>query len=165
MAMETDQYLEDSKIWKFYLKDKPDEVYAYTIVKEIKDAFMSQRNMDKLRIEKDVVDEFEFGMFTNKHRGAMLSMVPIGIGIFGQVMNVALTYDEEDELNELGHKLDDEMEQIFRTLVEYPIKDKYRESIDYLLTTAVNKRMSNGDSMLVSTFNMVAGMTELFPTF
>ena len=165
MAMETDQYLEDSKIWKFYLKDKPDEVYAYTIVKEIKDAFMSQRNMDKLRIEKDVVDEFEFGMFTNKHRGAMLSMVPIGIGIFGQVMNVALTYDEEDELNELGHKLDDEMEQIFRTLVEYPIKDKYRESIDYLLTTAVNKRMSNGDSMLVSTFNMIAGMTELFPTF
>lgn len=165
MAMETDQYLEDSKIWKFYLKDKPDEVYAYTIVKEIKDAFMSQRNMDKLRIEKSVVDEFEFGMFTNKHRGAMLSMVPIGIGIFGQAMNVALTYDEEDELNELGHKLDDEMEQIFRTLVEYPIKDKYRESIDYLLTTAVNKRMSNGDSILVSTFNMVAGMTELFPTF
>lgn len=157
-------YLDDVKVWIFYIKSKPDVVYAYTTVKEYKDKFLEIRNPDYFHIEKVIMDELEFSMFMNKFRTTKLEKVPLGCGIKrGEYVEVIMTMEEENACNTLGYQLDHKMEDLYRSLVLHSgIKSKYTKVVEYLVNTGYELELTPGNFQTTSRFNMLFAFTTLF---
>ena len=158
------ELLDEYKVWIFYLKSKPDAIYAYTTVKEYKDEFLKIRDPKCFHIEKIIMDELEFSMFTNQYRESMLNKIPLGCGIKpGEYVNVILTMEEEDACNTLGSQLENQMQDIYRSLVLHSgIKSKYTKAVEYLVDTGYNLEVSPGNYQFTSRFNMLFAFTTLF---
>lgn len=156
--------LEEIKVWIFYLKSKPDSIYAYTSVKEYKDKFLQVRNPKCFHVEKVIMDELEFSMFTNQYRRTMLVETPLGCGIKkGEYVNVILTMEEEDACNVLGNQLDHKIDDLYRSLVLHlNLKSKYTKAIEYLVDTTYDLELSPGNIQRTSRFNMLFAFTTLF---
>lgn len=148
------------KVWIFYLKNKPNQVYAYTSNKEYKNQFLKTRNPKCFKVEKITMDEFEFSMFANANRKQMLMSSRIGIGSDEkQYADVIMTYHEEDELEHHFNTLSYDMENLYRELVLHSsLKKKYKDIIEYLVDTSYPS--TTGQE--ISRYNSLFGLYKLF---
>lgn len=152
--------METYKVYKFYLKDKK-EPYAFTINKKYKDMFLTQRNKSLFYVRKEEMNEYEYMAFSSKNKEFMLMETPLSTGIDSYEMIVA-TYQEESKLSFYSDRIDEQMNCIYRRLVQQTnLKDKYIESIEYL--TNISYMKTNGDKKdVISTFNTFALFVRLF---
>lgn len=156
--------LDEMKVWIFYLKSRPDDVYGFTTVKKYKDQFLETRNKKAFKIETLVMDELEFAMFANNYKNQMMVECPLGYGTeYQEYVTLIMTTAEEIKLNEYVSKVEHEMEDLYRSLVLHSgFKSKYKQAIEYLLDTGYELQLPNGPKINASRFNMLLGFTVLF---
>lgn len=151
--------LDEIKVWVFYLKSNPSEIYAYTSVKKYKDQFLAIRNPNIFHIEKLILDELEFSIFANKYRNQMLSACPLGCGLdYKDYVNVIMTTDEEIKLNEYANRIDHQMEDLYRSILNEAngkLKKRYREAADYLLNTLFEVKLPGNGIQATSRMNLL----------
>lgn len=139
--------IDEFTVWIFYLKEKPNQVYAYTTDKEIKNLFLDLRNPKAFHMEKLTMDEFEFSMFANNHKDEKMNIEDMAISLKsgGPYLKVATTSTEQKLCAEKYYQLDHEMEDLYRGLILHSsIKGKYKKAIEYLLDTTYDMKYPGG---------------------
>lgn len=120
------------KFYLFYLKyDK--SLYACTSVKEYADQFLDERNPDcfKVKVVKLTGEQEKIFLYTN--RLLMLNKYPFQTSTeVSDYVEIIATAKEDDNLTEHIEEIEEQIQQINLYFKEYPIKDKYKESIDRL---------------------------------
>lgn len=158
------QEIEEFKVWVFYLKAFPNKVYAYTTLKEYKDKFLKVRNPNVFRIEKLVMDEFEFSLFANENRKQKLNEYPLSYGTKADDYAIVLLTDEEEGLLEAySSNLVHEMENLYRSLILHSsLRKRYREAIEYLTDTTYDLEFPSGITQMTSRLSMLSAFSKLF---
>lgn len=135
---------EDEDEYKVYLYYINNKLYAWTIRKEDRDYFESQRNMKVFKRKKKVMEPIVFRGFMVKYKDQMILDIPLESN--GNTYLIRGTYAEDtkmslqidDILRELDY-LDLYFQKVFSKDV---LPDKYQKAIQMLLsyqTTAKNK--------------------------
>lgn len=149
------------KVYLFYLK-RTNELYCYTANKKYKDLFIYQRNKNNFHIKKVKMDDIEFSAFMSKHPSKMLIETPLSTSLTEYEM-VVVSYKEEEELDNISTKMDNEMDKLYNDLVvKSDLKNKYKKSLDYLITTSYYSQEKNHKKELVSKANMLRLFTDVF---
>ena len=60
------------KVYLFYLKEDPRELYAFTLDKEYKNRFMSERNMNLFYMKKEHMEKNICMVFMNKNKSKQI---------------------------------------------------------------------------------------------
>ena len=153
------------KVWVFYLKESPDRVYAYTMVKEYKKRFLQERESDSFIVDKIEMDELEFALFSNENRNMMLHEASIGVGVDGPVLSLIMTNMEEDRLYVFANQVDNEMNQLYHDLQQYPLKKKIRKELNKIFDISTVRKMPDGSEIVVSRFDLLRGLAHVIKSF
>ena len=137
-------------IYVFYLK-KTKEVYAFTLSKELKDNFLSQRNPNCFIAKKQKMYTPVMQAFMQTHKDCMLGDFPYESD--SGVSNITATYKEEFLLTQEVDEMEKDVEKIEKIFRKYPLKEKYQKSIERLI------QIDDGDGNL--TINTLSLFVDL----
>ena len=152
------------KVWMFYRSDHPGVLHAFTATKDFKTRFEQQRKPNSFIIEKIKMDEIEFALFSNANQKKMLIETPIGVGVYGPVLKLIATYEEEADIETFCCRWEDNLDNAYRMMREIPWKKKYRKLFDKVLQTHVVKKAPDGSELHVSTCDLLAVARKVIDT-
>ena len=144
------------KVYQFYLNN---ELYAYTMTKEYKSMFLSQRNQKVFDVIVVEMDELELGAFMSRYPNKKLCKIVINETL-NEYLTVIGTNEESFNVTDRADKIEEYISQTYKEIELIPLKKKYKKAINsiskiFFLTDA------GGDRHYVSTINQLAIFTEL----
>lgn len=149
------------KVYLFYLISTG-ELYAFTINKNYKDKFLSQRNPKCFKLKRMKMSTIQYKVFSNKYNLKMMEEIPLNSSLEDYLMIVS-TREEEYKMMEEGNRIDIIMETASKVLTNIEnIKPKYKKSIEYISNTTYLKSKNDGTKDLLSRINLLFLFSKLF---
>lgn len=138
------------KIYLFYLKENPKELYAFTLDKEYKDRFMDERNMNLFYMKKEHIEKNICMVFTNKNKSKQIIKDVLNDGKKDYV--VMCTLEESVKLSESCEYIENTCRAIKELIHNYSLKKKYLKSI--LALTDVIKNQNTNPTLKINSFKL-----------
>lgn len=138
------------KVYMYFLKSNPNELYAYTTDKEYKEYFESQRNMDVFYKKKETLEKNVGYVFLSKNRSKQIVKDYLNDG--ERDYEIYATVDESNALSESCDYIDSVARHIRHRIQLMHLKPKYLKSI--LALTDVIKIDNKVPTLKINTFKL-----------
>ena len=138
------------KVYLFYLKEDPRELYAFTLDKEYKNRFMSERNMNLFYMKKEHMEKNICMVFMNKNKSKQIVRDVLNDGKTDY--EILCTVEESTKLSESCEYIEFTCGAIKELIHNYSLKKKYLKSI--LALTDVIKNQNTNPTLQINTFKL-----------
>jgi hypothetical protein len=138
------------KIYLFYLKEDPRELYAFTLDKEYRDRFMNERNMDLFYMKKERIEKNICMVFMSKNKSKQIIKDVLNDGEKDYV--IMCTMEESVKLSESCEYIENTCIAVRDLIHNYSLKKKYLKSI--IALTDVIKNQNSNPTLQINSFKL-----------
>lgn len=139
------------KVYLFYIK-KTKELYAYTLDKELKNIFLSQRNPNVFKVITEELEDVEYQAFSYKEKSSKLIKDYLYDG--EKDYEIVTTVRESDILSDSCSEVQTNLENLRKELQAVPWNKNYLNTIIELTELITYRDKNNPNILPINTFRL-----------